>query len=82
MTEMDLLREEVKKYIDRADENSLRRVQAILEIDQNNNWWENTSFVNELEHEYELLQNGTNKGVTLEELKASIDTLRKKRRKG
>ncbi len=38
MTATEALRKQVKKYIDKADENSLRRVNAILEIDQQDFW--------------------------------------------
>lgn len=34
MTATEILREEVKQYIDRADDKSLRIVKAILEIEQ------------------------------------------------
>ena len=37
MTTTEALRKQAKKYIDKADENSLRRVNAILEIDQATN---------------------------------------------
>jgi len=40
MTVTEALRKQVKKYIDKADENSLRRVTAILEIDQQKDFWE------------------------------------------
>jgi len=38
MTATEALRKQVKKYVDNADENSLRRVNAILEIDQQDIW--------------------------------------------
>ncbi len=79
MTATEILRAEVKKYIDLADENSLRRVQAILEIDQSKNWWDDVSFVNEMEARYEAVENGSDKGVTLEELNAAFDSERKRR---
>ena len=40
MKTTEVLRKHVKKYIDKADENSLRRVQAILEIDQEKDFWD------------------------------------------
>jgi hypothetical protein len=40
MTATEALRRQVKKYIDNADESSLRRVQAILEIDQQSDFWD------------------------------------------
>jgi len=38
MTTTEALRKQAKKYIDKADENSWRRVNAILEIDQQDFW--------------------------------------------
>jgi len=38
MTATEALRRKVKKYIDSADDMSLRRVNAILEIDQRDFW--------------------------------------------
>ncbi len=40
MTTTEALRKQAKKYIDKADENSLRRVNAILEIDQQEDFWD------------------------------------------
>ncbi len=40
MTDTEVLREHVKQYINRADEKSLRLVQAILEIEQEEDWWD------------------------------------------
>ena len=46
MTATEVLRKKVKQYIDKADDKSLRRVQAILEVDQEEtDWWD------ELPHE-------------------------------
>ena len=41
MTTTDALRKQVQKYVALADEKSLRIVQAILEIEQENDWWDN-----------------------------------------
>lgn len=40
MTTTDALRKQVKKYIDRADDKSLRMVQAILELEQQEDLWD------------------------------------------
>ncbi len=40
MTATQALRKEVKKYIDKADDKSLRMVRAILEIDQEEDFWD------------------------------------------
>lgn len=80
MTTTEALRKQVKKYIDKADENSLRRVNAILEIDQKSNeWWNDKQFVAELDSRYDAMESGEDKGVTVEELKKSIEKLRLKK---
>ncbi len=40
MTTTQALRKQVKKYIDKADDKSLRMVQAILEIEQQEDFWD------------------------------------------
>ena len=76
-----MLRKQVKKYIDTADENSLRRVNAILEIDQKSNeWWNNSEFVEELEARYEALETGADKGLTMDQLKKSLEKHKQKKR--
>ena len=40
MTTTQVLRKQVKKYIDKADDKSLRMVQAILEIEQEDDFWD------------------------------------------
>ncbi len=40
MTSTELLRKQVQKYISVADEKSLRIVQAVLEIEQEEDWWD------------------------------------------
>ncbi|GAA4303163.1 hypothetical protein [Compostibacter hankyongensis] len=40
MTQTEALRRKVAEYIAQADEKSLRMVQAILEIEQNHDWWD------------------------------------------
>jgi hypothetical protein len=77
MTTTEILRKEVKKYINTADENSLRRVRAILEIDQNSNdWWKDKQFIKELDRMNEAMESGADKGVTFEDIEASIEARR------
>ena len=41
MTATEILRKQIKRSIDKADDKSLRRVQAILEVDQEEeDWWD------------------------------------------
>jgi predicted transcriptional regulator len=43
MKEITTLRKEVKKYIDTADEKTLKMIHAMLEVDQESDWWEELS---------------------------------------
>lgn len=80
MTATETLRKQVKKYIDRADENSLRRINAILEIDQSSNeWWKDKAFVKELDKRYEALESGVDKGITIAHLRSSLDKHKRKK---
>ena len=40
MTTTDILREEVKEYIQHADEKIVKMVHAMLETNVENDWWE------------------------------------------
>ena len=40
MTDTEALREQIKEYVDNADARSLKIVRAILEIDQEDDWWD------------------------------------------
>ena len=78
MTTTETLRKQVRKYISTADEDSLRRVNAILEIDQSRyEWWKDKEFVAELDSIDAAMESGEEKGVTMEELKISIEKIRK-----
>ncbi len=79
MTATEALRKQVKKYIDKADENSLRRVNSILEIDQSDNeWWKDKEFVKELDSRSKALASGEDKGFTLKQLQASVEKHKRK----
>ena len=79
MTATEALRKQVRKRIDSADEISLRRVSAILEIDQNDNhWWNDKEFVKELDSRSKALSSGEDKGYTVDELRASVEKHKRK----
>jgi len=40
MTSIEMLREEVKEYIQHADEKTVKMVHAMLETDVENDWWD------------------------------------------
>lgn len=43
MNEIALMKEEVKKYLDTADEKVIKMVHAMLEVDAQNDWWDDVS---------------------------------------
>jgi predicted transcriptional regulator len=40
MKEVTALRKEVKRSIDSADEKTLKMIQALLEVEQESDWWD------------------------------------------
>jgi len=40
MKEVAALRREVKKYIDTADEKTIKMIHAMLEVEQESDWWD------------------------------------------
>ncbi len=68
---------QVRKYRANANVDSLRRVNAILEIDQNKvEWWNDKEFVAELDRRYDVLESGEEKGITTEDLEISFEKCR------
>lgn len=43
MKQVSVLRKEVKKYIDTADEKTLKMIHAMLEVEQESDWWDELS---------------------------------------
>lgn len=43
MKEVNVLRREVKKYIDTADQKTLKMIHAMLEVEQEADWWDDLS---------------------------------------
>jgi hypothetical protein len=75
------IRHKLYYYIRLADDKKLNAIYNLLEgeIEETNEWWKDKGFVDELDRRYEALENGSDKGFTIEELKASIGKLRIKR---
>ncbi|MGN6341690.1 MAG: hypothetical protein ACTHML_12040 [Ginsengibacter sp.] len=70
MNDVEALKNEVKKYIDRADEKVLKMVHAMLEVDAGeNDWWDEIpdSIKKEINEAVEDLDNG--KGISHEDVK-------------
>jgi len=75
------IRNRLYDYIRFADTKKLRAICDIIEndIEKNHEWWKDEKFVAELERRDSAMENGKDKGVTLEELETSISKLRSKK---
>jgi hypothetical protein len=82
MSNSDLaIRNKLYDFIRVADEKKLNAIYHLLqgEIDQTQEWWKDKAFTAELDRRYQSLENGTDKGYTLDELDTSVIKQRKKR---
>ena len=69
MTATEVLRKQLKKSIDKADDKSLRRVQAILEVDQEEeDWWDELPREVQASLERALKQSEEGKGIPHEQM--------------
>jgi hypothetical protein len=68
-------------FIRVADDKKIHAIYTLLEneIKETNEWWKDQLFVSELDRRFEALEDGTDKGFTVEQLEVSIDKLKKKR---
>ena len=73
MTATQALRKQVKKYIDRADDKSLRMVQAILEIEQEEDFWDRLPEQVKADVEEAKQQSERGEGYTTEEVMKKYD---------
>jgi len=75
------IREKLYDFIRVADDKKVKAIYMMLEdeIEETNEWWKDKLFTKELDNRLEALESGKDKGITLTELEASIDKLRKKR---
>jgi len=75
------IRNKLYDFIRVADDKKLYAIYHLLEdeIEQTQQWWKDKGFITELNRRYNALEKGTDKGVSLSELEASINKLRKKK---
>jgi hypothetical protein len=82
MSNYDLaIRNKLYDFIRVADDKKLHAIYNLLQndIDKTHEWWKDKVFTAELDRRYQSLENGTDKGYTLDELEISVSKLRKKR---
>lgn len=72
------IRTRLYDYIRIADSKKLHALYNLLEndIEVKTEWWKDEHFLDELDRRDQALESGEDKGVTLEEMMASIDKLR------
>lgn len=75
------IRNKLYDYIRVADDKKLNAIYNLLEneIEQTNEWWKDKQFIKELDSRYKELEDGSDKGVTVEQLEQSINKLRIKK---
>ena len=75
------IREQLYDYIRVADDKKVRAIFTMLENDivEENEWWKEKAFVEELDKRYEAWDSGAEKSYTLTEMDASIEKMKKKR---
>ena len=74
------IRHKLYDFIRVADDKKLYAIYHLLEneIENTQEQWKDKAFTAELDHRFEALENGTDKGFTIDELEASLSKLRKK----
>ena len=75
------IRHKLYDYIRVANDKKLSAIYNLLEneIEQTNDWWKDGLFIKELDRRYQLLENGSDKGFTVEQLEQSVSKLRLKK---
>ena len=75
------IRNKLYDYIRVADDKKLNAIYNLLEneIEQTNEWWKDKPVTLELDSRYEALENGSDKGFTIEQLEQSVSKLRLKK---
>ena len=78
MSNSAAIRHKLYDYIRVADDKKLQAIYNLLEeeIEQTADWWKDKEVIRELDSRYQALENGTDKGFSIESLQDSIDKLR------
>lgn len=80
---IEAIRERLYDYLKVADDKKIEAIYTLLENDimEYTEWWNDESFIKELDKEYIAWENGSEKGYTLEEIEGNISALKSKRQK-
>lgn len=75
------IRHKLYDYIRVADDKKLNAIYNLLEeeIEQTREWWKDKQFTQKLDRRYHALENGTDKGMSVEQLEETINKLRIKK---
>jgi len=74
------IRHKLYDYIKVADDKKLNAIYNLLEneIEQTNEWWKDNKFTEELDRRYQALEDGSDRGFSIEQLEHTVNKLRKK----
>lgn len=69
MEQVKDLRNEVVKYIETADEKTVKMIHAMLEVDAEENWWDEMPDIVKADVEVAMLESERGEGINHEEVK-------------
>jgi hypothetical protein len=75
------IRKEVKKFIDFADDKTVKMIYAMLEVEHKEDAWTDAAFVAEMDRRTKEYESGTAKLFTLEEMESNARSAYKARKK-
>lgn len=75
------IRHKLYDFIRVADDKKLYAIYHLLEneIENTQEWWKDKAFTADLDNRFQALENGADKGYTVDELETSVSKLRKKK---
>ena len=74
------IRKEVKKFIDHADDKTVKMIYAMLEVEHNEDIWTDTDFLVEMDRRTREFEAGTAKLLTIDELEHNAKAAYKQRK--